>query len=93
MMNLHNHTLWSDGAFSPEKLISYAEKNGIDLFAITDHYETTKVSSITSDKLNNYLKDIRQTAENYTIDVLVGIEIDFSSRTRLNELPYEIKIV
>ena len=36
-IDLHTHTLVSDGAFSPAGLISRAVSRGVDVLAITDH--------------------------------------------------------
>lgn len=35
--DLHFHTRFSDGKFSPKKIVSEAAKNGLDLISITDH--------------------------------------------------------
>lgn len=35
--DLHNHTLASDGDFSPEELVDQAKKNGLCAIGITDH--------------------------------------------------------
>jgi len=35
--DLHNHTLASDGDFSPKELVGLAEKNGLSVIGITDH--------------------------------------------------------
>ena len=36
-IDLHNHTFYSDGKFSPEELVLRAKRNGVDVFALTDH--------------------------------------------------------
>ena len=35
--DLHTHTNFSDGSFSPEELIAAAKKLGLHYFSITDH--------------------------------------------------------
>lgn len=35
--DLHCHSLFSDGSFSPEELVAQAKKNGLDGLALTDH--------------------------------------------------------
>jgi hypothetical protein len=35
--DLHLHTNFSDGTFSPEELVLYAQKNGLACIALTDH--------------------------------------------------------
>ena len=36
-VDLHNHTNYSDGYYSPKEVVAAAIKNGVDCFAITDH--------------------------------------------------------
>lgn len=36
-IDLHNHTFYSDGKYSPEELVLRAKRNGVDVFALTDH--------------------------------------------------------
>lgn len=36
-IDLHNHTNYSDGVCTPFELIELAEKNNVDIFALTDH--------------------------------------------------------
>ena len=36
-IDLHNHTKYSDGLYTPEELINIAIKEGVGCFAITDH--------------------------------------------------------
>jgi predicted metal-dependent phosphoesterase TrpH len=37
MIDLHTHSVFSDGTMTPEKLIRYAETRGIEALALTDH--------------------------------------------------------
>ena len=37
MVDFHIHTLFSDGTYTPEEIAESAFKNGIKVFAITDH--------------------------------------------------------
>ena len=36
-IDLHNHTFYSDGKYSPEELVLRAKRNNVDVFALTDH--------------------------------------------------------
>ena len=36
-IDLHNHTNFSDGVYSPSELVERAIKNNVDIFALTDH--------------------------------------------------------
>ena len=35
--DLHLHTSFSDGTFTPEELVLQAQKNGLSCIALTDH--------------------------------------------------------
>ncbi len=92
-MNLHNHTMWSDGGFSPNTIITKAIKMELDYIGISDHYQTQKVSSIAPDELEGYLTHIGQLKEEYSsqIHVLGGLEIDANpDRTQLQDLPVDL---
>jgi HisJ family histidinol phosphate phosphatase len=77
LMDLHNHTTWSDGDDSPEEIIENAIKNGIALLGISDHYATSKCNSVEPDRLISYIEDITNLKEKYKdkINILIGIEI------------------
>ena len=36
-VDLHNHTIHSDGVLTPQELLNRAIKNNVDIFALTDH--------------------------------------------------------
>lgn len=36
-IDLHNHSTYSDGLFTPKQLVDIAKKEGVDCFALTDH--------------------------------------------------------
>ena len=36
-IDLHNHTIYSDGLLTPEELVNNAVKNNVNVFALTDH--------------------------------------------------------
>ena len=50
--DLHIHTYYSDGAFSPEKIIDTAVDVGLDAIAITDHDNV-----LAYDVANRYLQE------------------------------------
>lgn len=93
MMNLHNHTTFSDGRFSPRDIIEAAVCSGLGVVGISDHYWTTRARSIAPGALGDYTDHIRRLALQYKdrVKVLVGIEIDACpERTQdLETLPYE----
>ena len=88
-MNFHIHTTWSDGVFTPEIIIREGIKRKIDKIAITDHYLTKKTSSIPPKYLKMYMEDIKGLRKKYgkDIDIYIGLEIDFSPRTDIDNIP------
>ncbi|HEX5948196.1 MAG TPA: PHP domain-containing protein, partial [Actinomycetota bacterium] len=37
MIDLHAHTTFSDGTFTPEELVALARERGLSVLAVTDH--------------------------------------------------------
>lgn len=62
MIDLHTHTTYSDGTYSPAELIELAYKNGIKAIAITDHDTIEGI---------NYAKE---KAKELNIELINGIE-------------------
>ena len=62
-VDLHNHSYYSDGLFSPSEVIKYADEAGCDLFALTDH-DTT-----------DGLFEAKQMADKLSVDLVSGVEI------------------
>jgi len=62
-VDLHNHSYYSDGVFSPTEVVRFADEAGCDLFALTDH-DTT-----------DGLDEARQTADKLSVDLVSGVEI------------------
>ncbi len=88
MMNFHIHTTWSDGIYTPEIIVREAVKRKMEKIAITDHFATRKVSSIPLKYLKMYVEDIKALRKKYRdIEIYVGVEVDFSPRTDIDELP------
>lgn len=84
LQNLHNHTLFSDGSFLPEEVITAAVRGGLDLVGISDHFYTGKIFQELSyqEWLDQFwpkylysLDHLKQYFEGQ-ITVAAGIEID-----------------
>lgn len=70
-IDLHVHTTYSDGAFSPEKIIDTALDVGLDALAITDH-DNVLSYNIAVDYANKIIpKD-----SNKPLEILPGVEIN-----------------
>ncbi|MCE5295848.1 MAG: PHP domain-containing protein [Euryarchaeota archaeon] len=94
MMNLHTHTVYSDGTHPPGSIVLRACQGGLEHIAITDHFETTKVPRpLTRDNFPRYMKDIKALKRKYEgrIEVLSGVEIDTNpGRCDHGRLPYDL---
>ena len=82
-VDLHNHSYYSDGLFSPSKVVKYADESGCDLFALTDHDTTDGLSEAKqmADKLSLKLVsgvEISAFWRNMTIHV-IGLDIDIDN--------------
>jgi histidinol phosphatase-like PHP family hydrolase len=89
MMNLHNHTTYSDGRFSPRDIVEAGIRAGLSVVGISDHYRTTKARSLSPASLDEYVEHVRRLAIHYKdrIRVLVGVEVD-ASPDRTEDLAY-----
>ena len=64
--DLHIHTYYSDGVFSPEKIVDTALDVGLEAIAITDHDNV-----LSYDVATNYIK-----ANDLHLEVIRGIEVN-----------------
>ena len=62
-IDLHNHTIHSDGILSEEELVKRAKLNGVDIFALTDHDSTYGCENII------------KYGEKYGVKVIKGMEL------------------
>ena len=62
-IDLHTHTLYSDGALEPCELVELAHRNGLQTISITDH-----------DSMNA-LKEATECAHDFGMDIITGVEI------------------
>lgn len=70
-IDLHVHTTYSDGAFSPEKIIDTALEVGLDAIAITDH------DNVLSYQLAvDYANKIIPKETSKPLEILPGVEIN-----------------
>jgi histidinol phosphatase-like PHP family hydrolase len=91
-MDLHNHTLWSDGIHTPEKIIENAIAHKLTAIGISDHFQTTKCSSVSCEGLKQYIENLENLKYKYKdkIQVYSGIELCMNKDLcDLDHLPYE----
>lgn len=60
-IDLHTHSTFSDGTFTPSQLVKYAEEKGLKAFALTDHDTTEGIKEAKSIETN--------------VEVISGVEI------------------
>lgn len=66
--DLHIHTYYSDGVFSPEKIVDTAIDVGLDVIALTDHDNV-----LSFDAASNYLKKTNRESK---LEIIQGVEIN-----------------
>lgn len=93
MIDIHNHTDWSDGEDSIEEIVVNALSRGISEVGISDHYNTSKCPSVSVKNLDRYLSEINSIKLKYRdkITVLSGIEIcSLPYPLSFEEFPFEV---
>jgi histidinol phosphatase-like PHP family hydrolase len=92
LINLHTHTKFSDGDYTPEQIVATAEKKHLTHIAITDHFQTSKTHSMFAGDLENYIGIINELGKMHpNITVLAGVEIDTNpERCDLDSLPIDL---
>lgn len=68
--DFHIHTNYSDGVFSPEKIVDSALDAGLEVIAITDHDNV-----LAYDIAQNYLRELEKENKK-TLQVIKGIEVN-----------------
>ncbi len=81
MSDLHLHTVFSDGAFPPVKIVESAIESGLTEIGFCDHFNTTKTQSLRPDALAGYLDLLDDLAERHRADIIIrkAVEIDLRS--------------
>lgn len=69
-MDLHTHTVLSDGELLPSELLRRLSEKGLKFCAITDHVDFSNVSEIIAK-----LSKLKEFYEQYEIEFLIGVEI------------------
>jgi histidinol phosphatase-like PHP family hydrolase len=73
MIDLHTHTLFSDGVLIPSELIYRAKSKGYKAIAITDHGDISTIDFI----IPRITKAAKACSKNYGIKVIPGIELTY----------------
>ncbi|WP_131464332.1 PHP domain-containing protein [Acetivibrio straminisolvens] len=89
-MDLHNHTIWSDGADTPEEIIMNAIEHQVEAVGVSDHFDNY---SLGNDNLKIYMNHINVLKSEHinSIKVFTGIEISFVYLLKnYSTLPYKL---
>jgi histidinol phosphatase-like PHP family hydrolase len=70
MIDLHTHTVFSDGELIPAELLRRAEASGYTAIAITDHVDFTNVEHVVGSMLK-----VKEMEDAYSLKVIIGVEI------------------
>lgn len=71
MIDLHTHTVFSDGELIPAELVRRAEVIGYKAICMTDHADESNIYS----NLENVLRFVKKHGHFYDINVLAGVEL------------------
>ncbi len=71
MIDLHTHSLLSDGALLPSELARRAEEKGYKVIGITDHADSSNIEFV----ISGVLKACKDINKNWKIKIIPGVEI------------------
>ena len=71
MIDLHSHTLFSDGTMVPAELIRRAETKGLRGIAITDHVDPSNLEFV----LERIVRAVKELNPHHRIVALAGVEL------------------
>lgn len=76
MIDLHNHTINSDGDFTTKEVLLEAFKNGLSILSITDHNNISSYDEIRTLNVKDY----------YNGKIITGVELEFQMNGRLFDM-------
>lgn len=71
MIDLHTHTIFSDGVLIPAELVQRAQVKGLKAIALTDHMDSSNLDLV----LPRVLKVVGDLNRRHTIRALAGVEL------------------
>ena len=94
LIDLHTHTNFSDGQYSPNELIKKAIANNVSVLAITDHDTIAGLEYIDRSDFENQIKIINGIELSIKVDKgamhILGLGIDYKNEL-LNQVTKELK--
>ena len=82
MIDLHTHTLFSDGELLPSELVRRAQMKGCEAIALTDHVDSSNIDFV----LPRIVKICKTLNKFWKIDVIPGVEITHAPIEELKRL-------
>lgn len=82
MIDLHTHTIFSDGSYNPAEHIRRAEVKGYNAIAITDHADASNLEHI----IKNVKKAVLHNNMNSDIRAITGVELTHVRPAGIKEL-------
>ena len=82
MIDLHTHSLLSDGEFLPSELARRAKMKGYRVIGISDHVDETNIEEV----IPSLLKLLKGRASEMGIEIVVGAEITHVPKGLIREL-------
>ena len=94
MMDLHIHSVYSDGKYTIEKIMQNAQYNGVSIISITDHDNIESVKHIIDKLLLEkmlFIPGVELSTESYFFGRkmkvhLLGYGFDYQNQTLINSL-------
>jgi len=71
MIDLHMHSLLSDGQLLPSELVRRAVVKGYQALAITDHVDLSNIDWV----ISRLIKDCRELKKSFNVEIIPGAEI------------------
>ncbi len=87
MIDLHTHTVFSDGVLIPAELARRAKVMGYQCLAITDHVDFTNLPWV----VNSISQGIRKMVSLNGIDLIVGVEITHVPPALIDDITKEAR--
>lgn len=82
MIDLHTHTVFSDGELIPAELVRRAEVAGYKALCMTDHADESNMYGT----IENVLRFVKKHGHFYDINVLAGVELTHIPPALINEM-------
>jgi histidinol phosphatase-like PHP family hydrolase len=82
MIDLHTHTLFSDGELLPSELVRRAQVKGYEAIALTDHVDSSNIDFV----LPRIVNICKKLGRHWPIKVLPGVEITHAPLEEMGNL-------